>query len=256
MDSYPSASEPIGAPPLQLVVPSGKVVAVWVIFVVNVLVWLAMTALGGSTDPRVLVLFGAKYTPLILQGQVWRLVTPIFVHIGIVHLAFNSYAIYAIGPQIERFFGTARFLSIYFLSGAYGVLASVALSPSLSAGASGAIFGLIGAQATFFYRYRKAFGWRGQRQFQNTISVIIFNLIMTFTASGIDIWGHVGGLLAGAVLSQYLMPRYKVVIKQDVPELIDDRSLKQWGMATLAAFVLLSISLAGIIFVRRMVVEL
>lgn len=215
-----------------------------------------MTALGGSTDPYVLVLFGAKYSPLIVAGQVWRLVTPLFVHIGIVHLAFNSYAIYAIGPQIERFFGTARFLSIYILSGAYGVLASFAFSPNLSAGASGAIFGLIGAQAVFFYRYRKAFGWRGQRVFQNTLSVIIFNLIMTFTVSGIDIWGHVGGLLAGAALGQYLMPRYRIVAVQNVPELIDDRPFKQWGLATGIAFVILSIGVGGIILFKRLVVEL
>jgi rhomboid protease GluP len=181
-------------------------------------------------------------------------VTPIFLHIGIVHLAFNSYAIYVIGPQIERFFGTARFLCIYILSGAYGVLASFALSPNLSAGASGAIFGLIGAQAAFFYRYRKAFGWRGQRQFQNTLSVIVFNLIMTFTAAGIDIWGHIGGLLAGVVLGGYLMPRYKVVTRQNVPELIDDSAVRQWGIAALAALVLLSIGLAGTIVVKRMLV--
>ena len=167
---YPVEPTPVPSPPVRLPLPQSRPIATWAILGINVFIWLAMTVLGGSTNPYVLVRFGAKFNPLIVQGQVWRLVTPIFLHIGLVHLAFNTYAIYAIAPQIERFFGTARFLSIYLLSGTYGVLLSFLLSPSLAAGASGAIFGMIGTQAVFLYRYRDAFGWRGRRQFYNTLS--------------------------------------------------------------------------------------
>ncbi len=241
--SEPAQAPPAPPPPVRLAVPHRRVVAAWTILGLNVLIWLAMTALGGSTDPYVLISFGAKFNPLILEGQVWRLITPVFLHIGLVHLAFNSYAIYAIGPQIERIFGTARFVIIYLLSGAYGVLSSFIFSPNLSAGASGAIFGLIGTQAVFFYRYRRAFGWRGQRMFQNTLSVIIFNLITTFTVSGIDIWGHIGGLIAGVVLGYYMMPRYVVVLAGGVPQLVDQSSIAQSNRVTLVAlFLLLSIT--------------
>jgi rhomboid protease GluP len=220
----------------------------------NILIWLAMTARGGSTNPLVLVLFGAKYNPLIVQGQIWRLVTPIFLHIGLMHLAFNSYAIYAIAPQIERFFGMARFLAIYVLSGMYGVFFSFLLSPNLAAGASGAIFGMIGTQAAFLYRYRDAFGWRGRRQLYNTLSVIAANLILTFTVAGIDIWGHIGGLASGTVLAWQVMPRYEVVVTDHGPRVIDARTWKQWGSAVLALAALLALGTWLAIAARRRLV--
>jgi rhomboid protease GluP len=245
----PSSSSPNGLElpptsphPVRLPVPRSRPVAAWVILGINILIWLAMTAMGGSTDPYILVRFGAKFNPLIVQGQVWRLVTPIFLHVGLVHLAFNSYAIYAIAPQIEIFFGTARFLAIYLLSGTYGVLLSFALSPHLAAGASGAIFGMIGTQAVFLYRYRDAFGWRGRRQFYNTLSVIATNLILTFAVAGIDIWGHIGGLVSGAALAWNIMPRYQVVMADHGPSIVDHRTLKQWGITVLAAVILLALS--------------
>jgi rhomboid protease GluP len=216
-------------------------IAVWVIIAANVLVWLAMTLAGGSTNPYVLLRFGAKVNPLIVQGQIWRLVTPIFLHIGLLHLAFNMYAIYIFGPQIERFFGSLRFTIIYLLSGIYGVLLSFAFSPHLSAGASGAIFGLIGTAAVFFYRYRDAFGRFGRQTFYNLLIVIGYNLVFTFTASNIDIWGHLGGLFSGAVLGWYMMPHYTVTMTETGPRLIDRNHPKKWGMVVLGAVALLAL---------------
>jgi rhomboid protease GluP len=216
-------------------------IATWILIGLNIAVWLLMTAMGGSTDPRVLVLFGAKVNELIVQGQLWRLVTPIFVHIGIVHLAFNTYAIYVFGSQIERFFGTARFVGLYLLSGIAGVLASFSLSPHPSAGASSAIFGLIGTEAAFFYRYRNAFGRRGQQRLYNILIVIGYNLAFTFVASNIDVWGHLGGLVVGAVLSWWLMPRYAIVAAEQGPKLVDRNRPRQWITALLIAVVSLMI---------------
>ena len=230
-------SQPV---PLRVTIPRSRPVVTWILLGINILVWLEMTALGGSTDPDVLIFFGAKYNPLIVRGEVWRLITPLFLHIGLLHLASNMYAIYIIAPQVESFFGQARFLCIYLFSGIFGVLLSFMLSSGLSAGASGAIFGLIGTRAAFFFRYRDAFGQRGQRQFYNTLSVIAINLIMTFTVSGIDIWGHIGGLLAGIVLGWYTMPRYKAVMTDQGPKLIDQRTFKEWGIAALLTALLLA----------------
>jgi rhomboid protease GluP len=219
----------------------------WVILILNIVIWALDAASGpllgqliGVPVPNLLLELGAKRSDLIVAGQLWRLVTPIFLHIGLLHLAFNSYAIYVIGPQVECFFGPRRFLSIYLLSGIYGVLMSFAFSPVPSAGASGAIFGLIGTLAVFFYRYRNAFGERGRRQLQSTLLVIAFNLVLTFSASRIDVWGHIGGLTAGAVLGWYLTPRYALAVSGDgSPRLVDQNGATRWSMPVLAATVLL-----------------
>jgi rhomboid protease GluP len=219
----------------------------WTILAINVVVWALDVASGpllelwtGVPARNILLNLGAKRADLILQGEVWRLVTPIFLHIGVLHLAFNSYAIYVIGPQIECFFGPYRFLSIYMLSGIYGVLLSFALSPAPSAGASGAIFGLIGTQAVFFYRYRNAFGERGRRQLYSTLMVIAFNMVLTFSASRIDVWGHVGGLVAGAVLGWGLAPQYALSTATDGSvRLVDRNHAGRWGLTIAGAAVLL-----------------
>lgn len=271
------SSEPPALPsPLRLAVPQNKPIAVWVILAVNILVWLVLVsfsvllalaeiapqttgdwaaaiqyALALSTDARMLISFGAKYNPLIIQGQVWRLITPVFLHVGLVHLLFNSYAIYVIAPQIERFFGTVRFLCIYLFSGAFGVLLSFVFNPSVSAGASGAIFGLFGTQVVFFYRYRQSFGSRGQRQFQNTLSIIIFNLVMTFAVAGIDIWGHIGGLLTGIALGWCVMPRYVPIMASDGPMLVDARTSRQWSVAALGMAALLAVGAWVAIVIKK-----
>jgi rhomboid protease GluP len=217
-------------------------VVTWTIIGINLLVWLAMTAAGGSTTPQVLLRFGAKVNSRIIAGQVWRLVTPIFIHIGIVHLAFNTYAVYVFGTQIERTFGSMRYAAIYLLSGIAGVLGSFAFSPHPSAGASGAIFGLIGTEAAFFYRYRRAFGQSGQQRLYNILIVIGYNLAFTFAASNIDVWGHLGGLLAGTVLGWWLMPQYVALLTEAGPRLIDANRPRRWGAAIFAAMILLVLS--------------
>ena len=222
-----------------------KAVVSWAIIGLNVLAWLIPTVQGylvSGVNPYWLLDLGAKVNPLIVQGQVWRLVTPIFLHVGLIHLAFNTYAIYVIGPPLERSFGAARFVSIYLLSGVYGVLFSFLFSPHASAGASGAIFGLIGTQAVFLYRYRDAFGQRGRRQFYNTLSVITFNLILTFAASNIDIWGHIGGLVSGAAIGWGLMPHYAWMPSAAGPVLIDRNRSSEWRKVVLGAVALLAAS--------------
>jgi rhomboid protease GluP len=218
------------------------------VLILNVLVWavdallaLAYVQVVGEPHYYPLLEWGVKSNTLILEGQVWRLITPIFIHVGFVHLAFNTYALYMIAPQIECFFGPHRFLIIYMLSGIYGVLFSFALSPAPSAGASGAILGLIGTQAAFFYRYRNAFGERGRRQFYGTVAVIAINMVLTFSASGIDIWGHLGGLFVGAVLGWTLMPRYALVGENE-RSLIDLNDFRRWGIAVGGAILVLVIS--------------
>ena len=91
--------------PIAIPVRGGRPWVTYGLLAVNVVVWLAMTATGGSQDPQTLLRFGAKYGPLIYEGEYWRLLTPMFLHIGFMHLLLNSYALFVLGMETELFFG-------------------------------------------------------------------------------------------------------------------------------------------------------
>ena len=191
--------------------PLHRPIVTWVLLAIIVAVFIVQTLLGGSTEVDVLIRMGAKFTPLIAAGEYWRLFTSMFLHIGVMHLAFNGYALFIIGTELERLVGPGRFLSIYLLSGLFGSLASYALSDSLAAGASGAIFGIIGALAAFFLVHRERLGAWGNRRLANIAGVVVLNLIWGFSQPGrIDNFAHVGGLLAGFALGWALAPRYEL----------------------------------------------
>lgn len=171
--------------------------------------WMAFGDWNGTENLNVLVAFGAKVNDLIVAGQPWRLLTAMFLHIGVLHLLFNLYALNALGPMVEGYFGHARFLAIYFISGLFGSVASFAFSPAISAGASGAIFGLAGATTVYFLRYRDNFGARGRAILQNMVVVIAINMVFGLSVRGIDNWGHFGGLVGGAIVAWGLLPRYQ-----------------------------------------------
>lgn len=172
----------------------GKPFITYLFIAIQVIVFFLMELNGGSTNSETLIKWGAKVNYLIANGEWWRFVTPVFLHIGILHLLMNSIALYYVGPLIERIFGLSRFLFIYLFAGFSGVFASYLLSPSLSAGASGAIFGCFGALLYFAWRFPQLFfrvmGW-------NVIIIISINLIFGFTIQGIDNAGHIGGLIGG-----------------------------------------------------------
>ncbi|TMU86030.1 rhomboid family intramembrane serine protease [Bacillus sp. BHET2] len=149
---------------------------------------------GGSKNSQTLIQFGAKYNPLMIEGEWWRLVTPIFLHIGFIHLLMNTLALYYLGTAVEKMFGRIRFVLIYMLSGMTGTLASFLFTSNLSAGASGAIFGCFGALLYFGVLYPRVFF---RTMGTNIIAVILLNLVLGFTISGIDNAGHIGGLIGG-----------------------------------------------------------
>lgn len=158
-----------------------------------------------------LVFLGAKVNDLIAQGQYWRLLTATFLHANLIHIFFNGYALYVLGPETERIYGTGRFLALYFVAGLAGSLASYLISPAISVGASGAIFGLIGGLGMFYYLNREALGAFGKAQVQNMVAIAMINLFIGFAAQGvIDNWGHLGGLLGGALAGVALAPRLQV----------------------------------------------
>lgn len=215
-------NSPYEAPPVGrqvgMQIPMSEPRVTYVLIAINVMIFLAMTAFGflnglglnGSQDTRVLVLFGAQQNELVAMGDFYRLFTSMFIHIGIVHLAFNTWALYVIGMGLERLYGSARYLVIYILSGLGGSLVSYVLAPAnVSAGASGAIFGLIGAEIAFFYRHRKTFGQASQQQLRSLLMVAGINLVFGFTFPGINNYAHIGGLIFGAALGWFLAPQYQ-----------------------------------------------
>ncbi len=173
---------------------NGKPFFTYLFMIIQVAVFFLLEIQGGSTDTSTLIKFGAKFNPYIYEGEWWRFITPIFLHIGFLHLAMNTLALYFLGPAVERIFGNSRFLFIYLFAGISGVISSFIFSPNISAGASGAIFGCFGALLYFALIYPKLFF---RTIGPSVIPVLIFNLIFGFTVSIVDNAGHLGGLAGG-----------------------------------------------------------
>ncbi len=187
------------------------------------------------------LLNGDKLNANIVDGEIWRLVTPVFIHVGLWHIFVNMYSLYALGPAVERLFSSQRMLVLYLLSGISGVVLSFALSPNASVGASGAVFGLLGALGTFLYRHRNRLGRAGRLQLRQIVMVALLNLGLGLMPQ-VDNWGHLGGLLAGIVLTWTLGPMLDVSWSEDrKPKLIDRRPWQKVRMTALFAAVLLAV---------------
>jgi len=165
---------------------------------INLTIFLIMTLLGGSTNITNLIIFGAKVNSLIEEGQYWRLITSMFIHIGFTHLLFNTYSLFVLGKLAERMYGHGKILLIYILSGISGALFSFIFSPKISAGASGAIFGLLGA--ILVYGWRKKIFWRSGL-ISNLLLILGINMFFGIIAPGIDNYAHFGGFLGGVLVS-------------------------------------------------------
>lgn len=166
----------------------------WLI-AVNVILYI-IPVLFGLHDS--LIANFSVWGPAIRDGQTYRLITGIFLHGGFVHLLFNCYALYVIGSQVENFLGKFKFLVIYLVAGISGALFSMIFGNYASVGASGAIFGLMGALVYFGYHYRVYLGNVIKSQI---IPLIILNLCLGFMMSGIDNFAHIGGLIGGTLMS-------------------------------------------------------
>lgn len=178
----------------------------YILLALNILIYILF--LTGELGIKInsLALKGVLVKEAVLNGEIYRLITYMFLHGGLVHLLSNCYTLYLIGPQIENFFGKIKFILIYFISGIVGGLFSILLTNGASIGASGAIFGLFGALLYFGYHYRV---YLGNVLKSRVIPLIIFNLAISFLYEGIDSWCHIGGLIGGALISMALGVKYK-----------------------------------------------
>jgi rhomboid protease GluP len=210
-----------------------------VILTINIVLFVLMSIVevrnggGGeafvkSASNGVLDDFGALVPSLVRAGQWWRLVTFNFLHIGLMHLMFNSSALYSIGPQVEGTYGSQKFVFAYVGTGTASAFTSYLFLPNGSAGASGAIFGLIGLMAVYGYRLGGTFGRGLMRQMLIWAGIgIMFGFFL-----GANNVAHVGGFVAGAALG--------FVLKPDAPSTVG--SAARWNATAIACIGLVAIS--------------
>jgi rhomboid protease GluP len=257
-------------PPQQgyrLSLPLQRPRAVWVLLAINVIVFVVPEILGllgvrvsalvpsryfpelnpqGYITPSdYLFAVGAKINAAIAAGEYYRFLTAMFLHGGWLHLGFNAYALYTLGPEAERIYGTPRFLSLYFIAGLAGSVASYALNASPAVGASGAIFGLIGGLAAFYYVSRRLLGEVSRQQLGSLITVIMINLFIGFSTPVIDNTAHIGGLFGGAAIGWLLAPRFAIDERTYPPALV--RRNQPWAWLGAIGLLVLLIILAMVI---------
>jgi membrane associated rhomboid family serine protease len=172
-----------------------------VLIAINVIAWVAMLASGAPFNGvgGTVYAHGALYGPLVANGEWWRIITSGFLHAGILHIAFNMYFLYFLGTILEPVIGRLRFGLVYFVSLVGGSFGALLLSPNTpTVGASGAVFGLMGAGILVMRA-------RGIDPLQSGLGItLLLNLGITFLIPGIAIGGHIGGLIAGGIVGYLL----------------------------------------------------
>ncbi|HUM24873.1 MAG TPA: rhomboid family intramembrane serine protease [Anaerolineales bacterium] len=235
--------EPSASPPTDVPVPQPQAVSVrlpfttptvtYVLLGFTVLVYvlqLLSVAVFGYAVYEIdwLEVYGARFNEAIRMGELWRFITPVFLHGSMAHIFFNMYALLSIGSFLERHFGHGRFALLYFLGAFAGNVFSFLLTGEngYSIGASTAVFGLIAAEVIFFYQNRKLFGGQARQAISNAGFIIAVNLFIGL-APGIDNWGHVGGLFGGAIFTWFAGPFWMVVGTPPDFHLQDRREMRE-----------------------------
>ncbi|HEX3048526.1 MAG TPA: rhomboid family intramembrane serine protease [Bacillota bacterium] len=186
----------------RLTLKTRKTTVTYTLIALNVAVWLILTLLASyfRVPYDNLLILGAKINQQVANGQYWRLLTPIFMHANEIHLLVNCYSLYVLGQLIERIYGSGKFTIIYFGAGILGnIMSMIFTGPnSYGVGASGAIFGLLGAVLYFGIEnpkvFKKYFG-------ANVIVTVIINLGIASLIPNIDSFAHLGGLIGGFLVS-------------------------------------------------------
>ena len=182
----------------------------WVLLGINVVLWIVLNISGASDDPNVLLRFGAMFGPLVAKGEYWRLFSAMFLHVGLMHLVFNGFSLIIFGRIVESIYGKFQFLILYILAGLFGSAFSYMLnSIAIGIGASGAIFGVIGALVAFFFTQSRNSGKMSKANLYGILMLAGINLFYGLITPGIDNWAHIGGFIAGVALGFSLTPRFQ-----------------------------------------------
>lgn len=201
-----------------------KPIITYALIISNIVMFIMTVLAGGNLfgiDANLLYDFGGLVTYSNMSGisELYRLITSMFLHGDLLHITFNLYALYILGPQLESFFGKGKYVCIYFLSGIVGNLLAMATMPEnmVTIGASGAIFGLIGAFIFFGYHYRVYFGQVIKSQI---IPILLINLFLGLMVSNISMAGHIGGLIGGILAAKAVGVKYKTTMSDNINGII------------------------------------
>lgn len=184
------------------------------LIILNILYFLYLEIVGSSEDTLFMLHHGAMYAPLVLQGgEYYRLLTSVFMHFGISHIANNMLVLFVLGDNMERALGSVKYLIFYLLCGVGANVVSMAVGihdpmPAVGAGASGAIFGVIGG---LLYAVTVNRGRLEDLSTRQLVMIILFSLYFGFTSTGVDNVAHVAGLVIGIILAAILYRRPKPV---------------------------------------------
>ena len=201
---------------------------------------------------NVLTKYGAKVNSLILAGQYWRFITPIFLHANLLHVGLNMLNFFVLGIFLERLVGHLRFLLIYLVTGVISIITSFYFAPQeISVGASGAIFGLVGAYSIFVLAHRKALRASGIPALLWLVFIIGANLSIGFFIANTDNYAHLGGLLSGCLLGWWFTPRYIPSPRRGITSWIDRHSLaRRWPLALLTILGTILLATIAVHFTR------
>ena len=249
---YPPESPPLPPPVEQRVsisAPQKRPIVTYTLLVITIIIFLLQEASKYIYGFDLVAGLGMKVNELILEGQYWRLFTPMFLHGSILHLGFNMYALYIFGPGLERYYKHGRFLLLFILGGFAGNVFSFVFSASPSLGSSTAIFALLAAEGVFLYQNQKVFGGVARRALNNIIMIAVVNLIIGLSP-GIDNWGHMGGLLGGAIFAFLGGPVLKVEGLSPNLHIVDTRETSDVIRAALVDILIFGALAIGTIYMR------
>jgi len=188
--------------------------AVLILILLNAVVFLFEISVGGWNDPEVLHRIGAlEPYSVVVQHEYWRFFTALFLHGGLLHVGFNVFALYVLGPPLERSIGTIRFVMCYLISGLASGVGVVGLTlirlvqPAQLIGASGAIMGIVGAWAGFLMRHRHA--PNAKQRLGNVVMIVVIQIAFDLSTPQVSMSAHLCGLVAGFLLGLVLAPRPK-----------------------------------------------
>ncbi len=175
------------------------------LLMIMILYFILMTFNGGTTNTTTLLRYGAMFRPYVIgYSEYYRFITSIFIHIGFTHMLFNGYALYVFGSQIEWLMGSAKYLLFFLLTGVGGNIVTFIFSPdTVSAGASGSLFGLLGV---FLYLIHKRPHMMTPQGRKSILQLLGINLLITVAVPNISVSAHLGGLIFGYLLSYIFKP--------------------------------------------------
>jgi len=189
---------------------------VFLFILINLVVFYFELRRGALDYPIVMRRLGAlDYDEVIGEGEFWRLLTALFLHYGWAHLAFNLFALYVLGPPLERTIGSIRFAAAYLISGIGSTAGVVALTlikvvhPAELIGASGSVMGIVGAWAGFLVRHRHA--WQAKQRLLNILMIIVIQVAFDISTPQVSTSAHLCGLVTGFLVGLYLSPRKRLI---------------------------------------------